>query len=88
MPNMAYGKAENALRAKVLAAVEGMILEDYTTIPMMNEGSIQLLTYKVNYGKETYMFGMGFGGTRYMTYNYDDAAWNKYVKSNGGSLKY
>ncbi|MBQ2892284.1 MAG: hypothetical protein IJE45_05265 [Bacilli bacterium] len=76
-------------RATILAACELAVLRDYTHIPMMNEGSVSLLSYKVNYGSETYMFGMGFGGLRYITYNYTDGQWADYVASQpGGNLSY
>lgn len=86
--NWSYGKVDGEVRAKVLAEMQKLILLDYTTIPLMTEGSVQLLSYKTNYGKEDYMFGMGFGGIRYMTYNYDDAEWSAFVKSSGGHLSY
>ena len=87
--NFKYLKVDNAVRAKVLAACELRVLQDYTHVPLMNQGSVQLLSYKCNYGKETYMFGMGFGGLRYITYNYSDAEWAAYVKAqNNGTLSY
>ncbi len=86
--NWSYGKVDGSIRAQVLAEMQKKILLDYTTIPMMTEGAVQLLSYKVNYGKENYMFGMGFGGIRYMTHNYDDYDWSRFVKKNGGHLSY
>ena len=87
--NFKYLKVDNAVRAKVLAACELRVLQDYTHVPLMNQGSVQLLSYKCNYGKETYMFGMGFGGLRYITYNYTDGQWAAYVASQpGGNLSY
>jgi ABC-type transport system substrate-binding protein len=88
LPNWRFGKVADSVRAEVLAALEKAILGDYTSIPMMNQGSIQLLSYKINFGKETYMFGMGFGGIRYITYNYTDGQWAEWVASQGGSLNY
>ena len=31
---------------------------------------------------------MGYGGLKYITYNYDDAAWDAYVAEQGGTLNY
>jgi hypothetical protein len=31
---------------------------------------------------------MGFGGVKYYTYNYDDAQWDEFVASQGGTLNY
>lgn len=85
--NWKYLKVKDEIRAKVLAECEKAVLLDYTHIPMFNQGSIQLLSYKCNYGKETYMFGMGFGGIRYMTYNFTDTEWKAYLSENK-TLKY
>lgn len=88
LPNWRFGKVADSVRAQVLAALEGAVLNDYTTIPMMNQGSVQLLSYKLNYGKEEFMFGMGFGGIRYLTYNFTDGEWADYVAQQGGVLNY
>ena len=87
--NWKYQKIDDSIRAEILAACEELILNDYTTIPLMNEGSVLLLSYQVNYGKESYLFGMGFGGIRYITYNFSDTEWTAYVnKQSGKTLKY
>lgn len=31
---------------------------------------------------------MGYGGIRYMTFNYDDTAWAEFVASNNNILNY
>jgi hypothetical protein len=31
---------------------------------------------------------MGYGGTKYMTFNYDDAAWEAEVAAQNGELNY
>ena len=43
---------------------------------------------KIKYGSETYDPMFGFGGIRLMTYNYDDEAWDAYVKEQGGKIDY
>lgn len=80
--------AENALRLKILAACEGALLLRYDMIPLIDDNSASLKSYKINYYTENYVYGVGRGGVKYMTYNYDDAAWTKYVKENGGTLNY
>ena len=37
---------------------------------------------KIKYGTEEYVFGVGRGGVKYMTYNYSDAEWAEFVKAN------
>ena len=75
-------------RIRLLAAIEGAVLRNYDMIPTHNQASASLLSYKVNYGTEDYVYGVGRGGIQYMTYNYTDAEWDEYVKSQGGVLKY
>ena len=75
-------------RLKALAACEGAILEQYTMLPLIDDSSASLKSYKINYKTETYVFGMGFGGIKYYSYNYDDAQWAEYVDSQGGTLTY
>jgi len=81
LPDWAFGNADDSVRAKVLAALEKAILETYTTIPMMNQGAVQLRSFQINYGRDNYVFGMGFGGLRYITYNFTDAEWAAFVAS-------
>lgn len=77
-----------AERLDILAALEGAVLRSYDMIPTHNEASASLLSYKVNYGKEEYVYGIGRGGIQYMTYNYTDAEWSVFVSENGGTLNY
>ena len=80
--------AENALRLKILAACEGALLMRYDMIPLIDDNSAALKGYKINYYTENYVYGVGRGGVKYMTYNFDDADWAKYVKDNKGTLNY
>lgn len=75
-------------RILLLAALEGVVLRNYDMIPTHNQASASLLSFKVNYGTEHYVYGVGRGGIRYMTYNYNDEAWDAYVASQGGELNY
>ena len=77
-----------AERLNLLAAIEGAVLANYDMIPTHNEASASLLSYKVNYGTEEYVYGVGRGGIQYMTYNYTDAEWSVFVSENGGTLNY
>lgn len=78
--NLSEGHYDTDLRLGLIAAIEGEILKVYYTVPLYNFYSAALLSYKVNYGSTTYNTFMGYGGLRYMTYNYDDLAWS-YVKT-------
>lgn len=88
LPDWSYGKISDDIRAKVLAAIEKEVLLNYTSIPFINQGGAQLKSYQINYGRETYNFMMGFGGIRFVTFNYSDAEWTAYIASQGGTLTY
>lgn len=80
------GKPEE--RILLLAALEGVVLNQYDMIPTHNQASASLLGMQVNYGNEEYVYGVGRGGIQYMTYNYTDEEWDAYVASQGGILNY
>ena len=89
LPNGAYAKISDVDRAEILAKIEECVLLQYTTIPIMNEGSVQLNSYKIRYyDTENYIYGVGYGGIRYTTYYYTDAAWTAFVAEQGGTLNY
>ena len=75
-------------RLQILGAMEGAVLLNYNFIPIMDDSSAQLRGEQVAYYTEDYIFGMKFGGMKYMTYNYTDAEWTDYVASNSGELDY
>jgi len=73
--NWAEGFVDNEVRLGIIAQLEKQILSVYYTVPLQYNFSAALLSYKVEYITRTYNTFMGYGGLRYMTYNYDDAAW-------------
>ena len=75
-------------RLQILGAMEGAVLLNYNFIPIMDDSSAQLRGEQVAYYTEDYIFGMGFGGMKYMTFNYTDAEWDAYVAANNGELDY
>ena len=75
--NWASGKVDVDFRLGIIAALEKEILSVYYTVPLQYRFSASLLSYKVEYISRTYNTFMGYGGIRYMTYNYDDAAWDE-----------
>ena len=70
------------IRLNILAAVECKVLEQYDMIPINLDSSAALKGMKIKYGTEEYVFGVGRGGIKYMTYNYSDAEWEEFVKAN------
>ena len=74
------GAVENDFRLGIIAQLEKAILTAYYTVPLQYSFSASLLSYKVEYKTRNYNTFMGYGGIRYLTYHYDDAAWDA-VKS-------
>lgn len=75
-------------RLLILAKMEGAVLQNYNFIPLSGDASAALKGAQLKYYTENYIFGMGFGGIKYMTYHYDDAQWADYVNGLGGQLDY
>lgn len=80
--------AENALRLSILAACELAVLGQCDMIPLIGECTVTVRSFKINYGSENYVYGIGRGGVKYMTYGYSDAEWSRFVEENGGKLNY
>ena len=76
------------VRLQILGALEGAVLLNYNFLPIMDDAGAQLRGQQVSYYTEDYIFGMGFGGLKYYTFNYTDAEWDAYVAENGGTLDY
>ena len=86
--NFGSGQADIEVRLDILAAIEGKILESYNYLPMLQDGSMALLSQQVFYVVEEYNPVMGRGGLAYTKYNMNEADWFAYVASQGGELKY
>ena len=86
--NFGEGQADVETRLDILAAIEGEVLKTYDYIPMLQNAGMSLLSQKAFYVVEEYNPVLGRGGIQYLKYNYNDAEWAEYVKSQGGQLKY
>lgn len=75
-------------KLEILAAEEAAVLQEYWGLPMFAEYSASLMGYKVEYISYEYNTFMGYGGVRYMSYNFDDAEWTAFVEEKGGTLNY
>lgn len=71
-----------------LGAVETAILKAYYSIPVYSRYTASLMGYKTDYISYEYNTFMGYGGIRYMSYNFDDAEWAAFVADKGGTLNY
>ena len=86
--NFGSGQADIEVRLDILAACEGKILESYNYLPMLQDGSMALLTQQVFYVIEEYNPILGRGGIAYTKYNYNEEEWAEYVRLQGSVLKY
>lgn len=75
-------------RLTILAALEGAVLETYQMIPLTTDSSAALKGMQIQYYTEDYIYGVGRGGMKYMTYSMSDAEWADYIAEQGGSLEY
>ena len=80
--------ADPELRIQVLGDLENVILQNYDFIPLMGDASAKLKGMKIEYYVEDEVFPLSRGSVKYMTYNYDDAAWDAFVAEQGGTLNY
>lgn len=83
----AYATDADAALA-ILSYLETGILGAYQCIPWSTETLCELYSQKIAYATTNYNIMYGYGGIRLMTYNYSDAEWDEYVKSQGGTLSY
>ena len=79
---------EESQRLQLIAALEKEVLAMYYTVPIANEFSASLLSYKVDYITYEYNTFMAYGGMKYMKYNFTDAQWAEKVAAEGGELDY
>lgn len=88
--NWASGKLAEEYRLGLIAAIEKEILLTYYSVPYNYSFGASLISYQVDYITYEYNTFMDYGGMKYMTYNYDDAAWDTWVKNNsvGGEIDY
>lgn len=82
------GIADLETRLSILAGIEGTVLQTYDYIPMLQDGSMFLLTQQAFYVIEDFNPILGRGGIAYLKYNYTEDDWKAYVQSNNGELKY
>ena len=87
--NFGDGVGDPEDRLAILAGIEKTVLLTYNYLPMMEEGSMALLSQKAYYIIEDYNPVLGRGGITYLRYNYTDAEWDAYVAEQpNGELTY
>ena len=86
--NGEYAAADADTRLVILAGIELGILETYNCTPIYYRTATSLDSQKVIQGAEEYVQIVAFGGLRHLTYNYTDAEWEEYCKSQNYQLTY
>lgn len=71
-----------ATESTFLAGMEKCFLSYYTTTPLYYRNVASLISQKINYPTDQYVQLVGFGTFDYITYNYDDEAWDAYAAAN------
>lgn len=85
-PNYAAWLKVHNQRLNVLAGLEAGILNRFEAVPLVARGTSSLLGFKVENATKTYVSLIGYGGIRFMTFNYTDAKWSEFVSQNGNNL--
>ncbi len=75
-------------RLQLIAALEAQVLQTYYTVPMLNSFAASLLSYKVDYITYDYNTFMGYGGLKYISYNFTDEEWAAEVAAHDNELDY
>jgi oligopeptide transport system substrate-binding protein len=75
-------------RLHILSYIESAILGSYQCIPYGTYTDCSLFSKKIQYATEDYNIMYGYGGIRLMTFNYNDAEWAEFVKSQNGTIDY
>ena len=75
-------------RTKVLAGLEAGILNRFEAIPLVARGTSALTSFKVENGTNQYINLVGYGGVRFMTFNYNDKQWHEYIESDKWNKDY
>ena len=73
-------------RLAVLAGTEAGIVNRYEAVPMVARGTSSLNGFKVENASKTYINLIGYGGIRFMQFNYTNSEWSSFVNENGGNL--
>lgn len=84
----ATGNLDENYRLPLIARMEKEILAQYYTVPISNNYSASLNSYKFDYATYDYNRFMEYGGLRYASYHYDDLEWKRFVQRQGGTLNY
>lgn len=73
-------RADNNTRVTVLAGIEEGLIRTWNFVSIYARRSVTMDSFKIKQGCDEYVELVGYGGIRFLTYNYDDADWAARVK--------
>ena len=73
-------------KLNVLAGLEAGIINRFECIPLVARGTSSLLGLKTENATKVYINLIGYGGIRFLSFNYDDAEWAKFCEEHNNSL--
>ena len=83
-----YANADFDTKLDITSTLETLYLQKYYRIPLAATTVCSMLSFQLDYYTQEYNFAYGFGGSRLMKFNYDDAEWAAFVAEQGGTLSY
>lgn len=83
-----YAIADASVRNQILAAMELGFMQMYRDCPLYSTTSAELYGMKITFPTFEEVLGVGFGGVRFMSYNYTDAEWEAFCEENNYQLNY
>jgi len=82
----AYQEVHNK-KLNVLAGLEAGIINRFEAVPLVARGSSSLLGFKVEYATDKYVSLVGYGGVRFLEFNYNNNEWSNFCSNNNNDLK-
>ncbi len=73
-------------KLNVLAGLEAGIINRFEAIPLVARGTSSLNGFKTENATDTYVSLIGYGGIRFLEFNYTDSEWAAFCKKNNNKL--
>lgn len=73
-------------KLNVLAGLEAAIINRYECIPLVARGTSSLLGLKTENATKVYINLIGYGGIRFLNFNFNDGEWKKFCEEHNNDL--
>lgn len=83
-----YVDASFDIKNLICSKVEKAALEQFLYVPVWAPATVYLNGMKIKFPIDEPNPMVGYGGIRFMSYNFDDTAWKTFVSSNNNQLDY